>query len=176
MAILPILTYPHPTLKTEAKPVEAVDDRIQALAEDLVETMYDAPGAGLAAPQVGESCRMIVVETGDADIGPRPLVVVNPKIIDADGEFIFEEGCLSVLEYTAKVNRAENVVVEGLDVEGQPLRIEASGRLAVVFQHEIDHLDGVLFIDRISRLKRNMYLNKLKKIIKRREEEAAAAG
>ena len=172
MAILPILTYPHPVLKTEAEPVEEIDDAIRDLARNMVDTMYDAPGAGLAAPQVGHSCRMIVVEASTPEETPKPLVVINPEIIDTNGELVFEEACLSVLEYSAKVTRAHDVVVQGQDLEGRPVEFKASGRLAVVFQHEIDHLDGILYIDRISGLKRDLYRRKLKKILKNMEEDA----
>ena len=171
MAILPIICYPHPTLKEEAEPIGEITDEIRALARDMIETMYDAPGAGLAAPQVGQSTRMIVVEASTEEEVGRALVVVNPEIISSEGSLVFEEACLSVIEYSAKVDRAEKVLVRGLDIDGNPLEIEAEGRMAVVFQHEIDHLNGILFIDRISSLKRDLYKRKLKKILKKKEEE-----
>lgn len=171
MAILPILTYPDPVLKEEAGDILEIDEELKALARDMIDTMRDAPGSGLAAPQVGQGCRMIVVDTSTED-EPSELVVVNPRIVDQDGELIFEEACLSVIDYSARVTRSAEVVVEGQDLEGRPIRVEASGRLAVVFQHEIDHLDGILFIDRISSLKRDLYKRKLKKVLKQREAEA----
>ena len=166
MAILPILTYPDPILSAEAESVAEIGDAVKTLAEDMIETMYDAPGSGLAAPQVGCSVRMIVVEASTPEEYPKALVVINPEIVTANGEILFEEACLSVIDYSAKVNRYSEVKVRGLDLEGNPIEIEANGRLAVVFQHEIDHLDGILFIDRISSLKRDLYRRKLKKILK----------
>jgi peptide deformylase len=173
MAVLPIRTYPDPILKKEAAPITEVTDEIRALAEDMVETMYDAPGAGLAAPQVGHGCRMIVVEASTPEEVGKVLVVVNPRIVSAEGSYEFEEGCLSVLDYQAKVNRFHDVVVQGLDLEGRPVEFKASERLAVVFQHEIDHLDGVLFIDRISALKRDLYKRKLRKMLKSKDEPSS---
>ena len=171
MAILNICTYPDPVLKREATPVDQVTDDIRRLAEDMVETMYEAPGAGLAAPQVGESCRLIVLDNSSEEEIGRALVVINPEIVEEEGELVFEEGCLSVIDYQAKVTRANKVKVHGLNIDGDPVEIEAEGRLAVVFQHEIDHLDGILFIDRISRLKRDMYKRRLKKMIKQEEQD-----
>ncbi|MEW6265239.1 MAG: peptide deformylase [Thermodesulfobacteriota bacterium] len=170
MAVLPILKYPEPLLKKEAAPVLEITDEIKQLARDMIQTMYDAPGSGLAAPQVGRGLRLIVVEASTPEEVGKSLAVVNPVIISAKGEITFEEGCLSVIEYTAKVDRAAEVVIRGLNLEGRPLEIEASGRLAVVFQHEIDHLDGILFIDRISSLKRDLYRRKLKRILKNQEK------
>ena len=173
MAVLPIVTYPEPVLKKEAEPVEVIDDEIRALARDMLETMYNAPGSGLAAPQVGRSCRLIVVDGSRVGEEQQDLVLVNPEILSAEGEILFEEACLSVLDYSAKVKRAAQVTVKGLDLEGQPVEIKAEGFPAVVFQHEIDHLNGILFIDRISALKRDLYRRKLKKILKKKEEQAA---
>ena len=170
MAIRPIMKYPDPVLKEIAKPIEEITDEIRALAEDMIETLYDAPGAGLAAPQVGESCRLIVLDASTEE-ELKAMVVVNPEIVTTEGTLVFEEACLSVLEYSAKVTRADKVVVRGKDLEGKPVEIEAQGRLAVVFQHEIDHLDGILFIDRISSLKRDLYKRKLKKMLKEKERE-----
>jgi len=176
MAALPIRLYPDPVLKQEAAPIDQIGDDIRQLGRDMIDTMIHAPGSGLAAPQVGRSCRLIVVdgggpgETGDKD---KAIVLVNPEIVSAEGEILFEEACLSVLEYSAKVKRAAAVKVRGLNLEGRPVEIETNGRLAVVFQHEIDHLDGILFIDRISSLKRDLYRRKLKKILKNREEQNA---
>lgn len=175
MAILPICTYPEPVLKQEAEPIEVIDDDIRKLSEDMIETMYDAPGVGLAAPQVGRSCRMIVVENSTPENVGQALVIINPEIISASGEIVFEEACLSVIDYKANVTRANEVVIRGLDIDGQMMEITAEGTKAVVFQHEIDHLNGMLFIDHISVLKRDLYKRKLKKILKQREQEGEAA-
>lgn len=172
MAVLPILKYPEPILKQEAEPVEEINDDIKALAQDMLETMYNAPGSGLAAPQVGRGVRLIVVDGGRVDQEPQNLVLVNPEIVSAEGSFEFEEACLSVMDYSAKTKRAARVTVRGLDLEGRPVEIEAEGLAAVVFQHEIDHLDGILFIDRISALKRDLYRRKLKKMIKQQQTRA----
>jgi peptide deformylase len=172
MAVLEIVKYPHPVLKQEAKPIEKIDDRIRELAENMIETMRDAPGAGLAAPQVGESCRLIVLDASTED-EIKELAVINPEIITAEGEIVFNEACLSVIDYSANVTRANEVTVRGLDLDGNPIEIKAEERMAVVFQHEIDHLDGILFIDRISSLKRDLYKRRLKKLLKQQEKEAA---
>ena len=166
MAILNILTYPDPKLKEVAEPIEEVTDEIKQLAEDMVATMYDAPGSGLAAPQVGASCRLIVMDDSSSEDIGKPLVVLNPEIIEARGDIIFEEACLSVVDFSAKVKRASEVVVRGMDLDGNRMEYKAKGLKAVVFQHEIDHLDGMLFIDRISGLKRDLYKRRLKKILK----------
>lgn len=175
MAIIPIIEVPDPVLKQVARPVEVVDDGVRRLLDDMAETMYAAPGVGLAAPQVGVSLRMIVAalpirggvsveEPGDEGGGKRFLVqLVNPVIVEADGEITWEEGCLSVPDLTAEVDRHERVVVDALDRDGRPLRFEARGFYAVVFQHEIDHLDGVTLVDRLSALKRTLYLKKQRK-------------
>ncbi len=167
MAVLEILTYPDPFLKKETRPVIHVDEELQRLFEDMADTMYDAPGVGLAATQVGCDKSVIVFDP-TADKENRPYqVLMNPKIIDTQGEILSEnEGCLSVPEFRADVKRAEKAVVEGLDREGNPVRIEAEGILAIILQHEIDHLNGILFIDRISVLKREMYKRKVRKQLK----------
>ncbi|MEW5725401.1 MAG: peptide deformylase [Thermodesulfobacteriota bacterium] len=171
MAVLPILKYPDPILKKEAGPITEITEDIRKLAQDMIETMYDAPGSGLAAPQVGRSCRLIVVDHSTEEHVGRALALLNPEIVRAEGELVFEEACLSVLDYSAKVTRANQVWVRSLDLVGCPVEIEAEGRLAVVLQHEIDHLNGILFIDRISSLKRDLYRRKLKKILKNQEKE-----
>lgn len=171
MARLDILTFPDPRLADRAVPVETVDDSIRTLIEDMLETMYAAEGIGLAAPQVGVQQRIIVVDCGERDPdeeeGPlqpvEPMAVINPEVVEAHGKITWTEGCLSVPGYTDDVDRASNVVVTGLDKNGEPLRIEAEGLLAVCLQHEIDHLEGTLFVDRLSRLKQNMVKKKLKK-------------
>jgi peptide deformylase len=172
MAVLKICKYPDPILKQEAGPIVEITDDIHKLAEDMIDTMREAPGAGLAAPQVGQSLRIIVIEASTAEEVGQALVVINPEIIRSDGSLVYEEGCLSVIDYSAKVTRANQVLVRGLDIDGNPIEIEAEGRMAVVFQHEIDHLNGILFIDRISSLKREIYRRRLKKALKKEEQEA----
>lgn len=167
MAILEILTYPDKFLKQPTKPVENIDGTIQKIIEDMALTMYEAQGVGLAAIQVGCDKSIIVYDVSQRE-GQRSLqVLINPRIVTAEGEMLSEdEGCLSVPDLRANVKRASYVLVESLDSEGKPLRIEANGLLATVFQHEIDHLNGILFIDRISALKRELYKRHIKKKIK----------
>ena len=140
-------------------------DEIRALAQDMIEVMYDEPGIGLAAPQVGASIRMFVIDTEwtDEEIGPHPSVVLNPVISDREGRITWDEGCLSVPDYNALVERDAAITLRGMDLEGKPIEERAEGLRAVCIQHEVDHLDGVLFIDRISRLKRSLYTKKRKK-------------
>lgn len=167
MAILPILKYPDPILKKKSKNVEIFDQDLKNLAADMAETMLDAPGAGLAAPQIGRSIRLIVIAgaENDEDFDERAIPLVNPRITRSSGEQLYDEGCLSVIDYNEKVIRAQEIEVEAQDLDGNGLQIKADGRRAVILQHEIDHLDGILFIDRISQLKRNIYKRKLKKMI-----------
>ena len=149
-------------------PVEKVDDALRQLAKDMIEVMYDEPGIGLAAPQVGEAVRLIVLDTEWTEDGNDrdPLVVVNPEIVERSGKVTWTEGCLSVPDFTADVDRAEQVEIRGTDLDGNPIEETASDLRAVCFQHEIDHLDGLLFIDRISRLKRSLYAKKRKKALR----------
>lgn len=170
MALLDILTYPDPRLAKKSLPVEAVDDEIRQLIDDMLETMYDAEGVGLAAPQIGVLKRIIVVdcadrhtEDGEDPSKREPHAIVNPVVTHRDGKLVWQEGCLSVPEYTDDVERAARVTVEGLDRDGNPMSIEAEDLLSVCLQHEIDHLDGVLFVDRLSRLKQAMIKKRLKK-------------
>lgn len=164
MAVLPIRRLPDPVLRTKAGEVTEVTDELQRLIDDMAETMYAAPGIGLAANQVGVLHRLIVFDVSHREGGPRDLqVILNPCITAGEGEFIREEGCLSVADFSAEVKRHARIKVKGLDREGKPLKITGEGLLAVVIQHEVDHLDGILFIDRISRLKRGLYLRRLKK-------------
>ncbi len=167
-----ILTYPDPVLSQKARPIEDIDDDIRRLAEDMAETMYAKDGIGLAAPQVGESCRLIVIDVTGPSNREDLRVIVNPVIESAEGEVESEEGCLSVSNYRCNVRRAERVRVTGLDLDGNPVDIEADDILAICIQHEIDHLDGTLFIDRISRLKRVLYDKKVKKWLKRQENDS----
>ncbi|MBI3445841.1 MAG: peptide deformylase [Magnetospirillum sp.] len=164
MAVLPILTAPDPVLKSKAKPVAAVDERIRALMADMIETMYHAPGIGLAAPQIGVLERVIVMDIGRTEEDRQPIRMANPEIVWAsDEDNTYEEGCLSVPEHYSNVVRPKEVKVRYLDEAGAKQEIHATGLLATVVQHEMDHLDGVLFIDHISSLKRNMILRKLLK-------------
>ena len=163
MAILPICKYPDAVLKQPAAPVEEINGDIQKLIDDMIETMYEAPGIGLAANQVGALHRIIVFDVSPAEERPKPVVIVNPEIIYAEGEQIYTEACLSVGDFSSEVRRKALVTVEGVDRQGQPLKVKGEGLLAVVLQHEIDHLDGRLFIDRISRLKRSLYIRQLRK-------------
>lgn len=164
MSVLKILTYPDPVLKEKSKPVEFINEKIKKLAEDMIETMYAAPGIGLAAPQVGESLRVITVDVTRK--GEDLIVLINPEIISGEGECTEEEGCLSVPDLKEIVQRKEKVLVKGLDIQGRKIQIPAEGLLAIAFQHEIDHLDGILIIDRVSRLKRDIFKKKLKKKFK----------
>lgn len=163
MALLDILRYPDPILKQMSKPVKGFTDDTIRLIDNMVETMYAAPGVGLAAPQVGQLQRVIVLDVDYENPGKNLIRLVNPAILHAQGEVVWEEGCLSVFDFTAEVKRAAQVVVVGLDEKEKEVKVEAEGLLAVALQHEIDHLDGKLFIDHISRLKRELYTRKLKK-------------
>ena len=164
MALLPILTAPDPRLKQKAGRVDKVDDDIRRLMDDMLETMYDAPGIGLAAPQVGVLKRVIVVDIGKAETDRQPLRMANPEIVWAsDEDNSYEEGCLSVPSHYANVVRPAAIKLRYLDHQNEIREMHADGLLATVLQHEMDHLEGVLFIDHISSLKRNMILRKLLK-------------
>jgi len=166
MALLKIEKYPSNSLKRKAKPVDEVTADITKLLDDMAETMHAAPGVGLAAPQVGISLRCIVIDTGieqpDGTFVSNLIQIVNPKIVDAEDEVEWEEGCLSVPEFLLQMKRAAKVKVRGLDKHGKLIEIDAEGLLAVAFQHEIDHLDGKLIIDNVSRLKRELYVKEQK--------------
>jgi peptide deformylase len=167
MPIRPIITAPDPRLKVKARPVEKVDDDIRRLMDDMLSTMYAAPGIGLAAPQVGEAVRVIVLDVAGRDEDPRPMRLANPEIVWASDEVVScEEGCLSLPDHYAEVERPERVRVRYLDYEGEIREIEADGTLATCLQHEMDHLEGTLFVDHISALKRGIILRKLKKLKK----------
>jgi peptide deformylase len=164
MAQLPIITAPDPRLKIKARPVRAVDDRIRRLMDDMLETMYGAIGIGLAAPQVGQSSRVIVLDVARDGEKPQPLQLANPEILWRSPELTTgNEGCLSLPEHYAEVTRPAKIRLRYLDYQNEIREIEASGLLAMCLQHEIDHLDGVLFVDHISSLKRGMILRKLAK-------------
>jgi len=167
LAVLPIITAPDPRLKMVAKPVDRVDDRVRRLMDDMLETMYAAPGVGLAAPQVGVLERVIVADVARADEKPAPMCLANPEIVWTSPEIcIWEEGCLSLPEHFAEVRRPERARVRFLDRENEIRETELDGFLATCIQHEIDHLDGVLFVDHISSLKRGLILRKLAKLKK----------
>jgi peptide deformylase len=164
MAVIPILKLPEAVLRQEAREITEINGKLQRLIDDMGDTMYAAPGLGLAANQVGELQRLIVFDLSHKEGRPRKLqAVLNPCIVDGEGEITHEEGCLSVADFSAEVRRKAKVLVKGLDREGKPIEIVGEGLLAIVLQHEIDHLNGVLFIDHISRLKRGLYLRRLKK-------------
>jgi len=166
MAVLDIKKYPEGVLKNKAIAVDKNDRDLQCLIDDMVETMYAAAGIGLAAPQVGVGKRLIVVDIGDREDGGGLIVLFNPEIVVAEGLIDSEEGCLSVPQYIAHLKRAERVIVRGLDREENPVEIKADGLLARALQHEIDHLDGVLILDRISAIKREFYNKRYLKSLK----------
>lgn len=171
MAVRPILTAPDPFLRQVSKPVERVDDDLRALMDDMLETMYDAPGIGLAAIQVGVPLRVIVMDLADSEEEPQPRYFVNPEILDPSEDMsVYQEGCLSVPEFFDEVERPARCRVRYLDYDGVEQTLDAEGLLATCIQHEMDHLEGVLFIDHLSRLKRERVLKKLKK-----EQRLAAA-
>jgi len=176
MPLREVLQFPDPRLKQKSAPVGEITDEIRALAQDMIEVMYDEPGIGLAAPQVGAAVRLVVMDTGWNEEGgeKNPRVMVNPEIVLREGALTWTEGCLSVPDFLAEVERSARVVVRYTDLDGNPHEEDASELRAVCFQHEIDHLDGVLFIDRISRLKRSLYVQRRKKALERDEEPAAA--
>ena len=162
MALLNILHVPDPRLRTEAAPVEQVDDGIRKLVDDMFETMYEAPGIGLAATQVNVHKQVIVIDISEEK--DRPLALINPRLTARRGEEEMEEGCLSVPGVYDKVQRAEQVTVAALDRDGQPFELEADGLLAVCIQHEMDHLSGKLFVDYLSVMKRQRIRKKLEKL------------
>ncbi len=175
MSLRHIIILPDPKLRLVSKPIERVDDPLRKLIDDMIETMHDAPGIGLAAIQIAEPIRLLVVDVAQKDKNepPAPQVFINPEILwRADDRNTYEEGCLSIPEYYAEVERPASVRVRGLDRDGQDREVLAEGLLATVIQHEIDHLDGVLFIDHISKLKRDRVIKKFQKAAKRSAEGA----
>ena len=161
MALLPILQYPDPRLHTVAKPVAHVDDRIKQLVDDMLETMYAAPGIGLAASQVDQHIQMLVLDVSEEK--NAPMVIINPRIVASEGRETCQEGCLSVPGIFADVERAERIRIEAQDLDGKTFELDADGLLAVCIQHEMDHLAGKLFVDYLSPLKRDMVRKKLEK-------------
>ena len=174
---LEVLQFPDPRLKLKSTAVTVVDDALRPLAAEMIQVMYDEPGIGLAAPQVGHAIRLVVMDTVWNEEGAErePTVIINPQILTREGQIEWEEGCLSVPDFTAEVERSEHVVVRYTNLEGEEVTEDVTGLRAVCFQHEIDHLDGILFIDRISRLKRSLYVKRRKKQL-REEEEPASLG
>ena len=172
MAVRQIVVVPSEILNARALEIENIDDYVCTLAHDMAETMYEAPGIGLAANQVGEALRLIVVDVQYAYAEPKekkkdPIIIVNPRIAACEGEDTLEEGCLSVPEFNVEVSRAQCVEVQGVSLDGQPVRFEAEGLLARVLQHEIDHLEGTTLLEHASALKRNLYRRRLKKKARR---------
>ncbi len=171
MAVRTILHYPDPRLREKARPVAEITPEIKKLVEDMAETMYAAPGVGLAATQIGEPHRVFVIDIAGEDEPSQLRVFINPEIVARDGELTWEEGCLSFPGVTEDIDRASKVKVRALDVDGKPFELEAEGLLAVAVQHELDHLDGVLMIDRMGALKKRIVDRKMR----RREAGRASA-
>lgn len=159
----PILTYSHPILRQVTRPVQNLNGDLHQLIQDMVETMYAAPGVGLAANQVGSLHRVFVANPSEDHDPAKLLVVINPELVESQDELVSEEGCLSIPEFRDEVRRARRVLVRGLDRNGRPIQVEGEDLLARILQHEIDHLNGVLFVDRLSPAKRDILLRKLKK-------------
>jgi peptide deformylase len=169
MAIREICTFPDPVLKNKTKPVGKIDRTVEILIDDMIETMHDAPGVGLAANQVGVPLQLAVIditrsEDREKGIQLPIIVIINPEILSMEGSIVEEEGCLSIPDYAETVKRAAKVKVRALDKKGKPFELEAEGLLAKALQHEIDHLNGILFVDRLSPLKKSVFKRKYKKI------------
>jgi len=167
MALLTVHSFPDPVLKQKALPVKEFDEKLAELADNMLETMYEERGIGLAAVQVGVLKQLVVVDlkSGEEDISLRePRVFVNPHIVERSGETISEEGCLSVIEYRAEIKRAESIKLEFQDLQGEPRTMEAEGLLSICIQHELDHLQGILFIDHLPMLKQKMVKKRLAKL------------
>src|SRR5438067_7929305 len=177
MALRQILEYPNPLLKKRAAPVADISGEVVTLVDDLAETMYAAPGVGLAATQVGVGQRVIVLDVPGPDETPgkRLLKLINPEIAEREGEVVWEEGCLSVPDLTAPVNRARRVLVRAWTTEEKQIEVEAEELLAVALQHEIDHLEGRLFLDHLSRLKRDFYRARQRKLERQGRKGSASA-
>lgn len=169
MPLLQILTYPDSFLRKVTRNVENIDGELQKLIESMTETMYAAPGVGLAANQIGCDQKILVFDAANEEGNRSANVLINPRILERHGEIISEdEGCLSVPDFRSNVKRFESILVEAVDQDGNPLSIEADGFLAIVLQHEIDHLEGKLFVDHISMLKKQLFARKVKKQLKNR--------
>jgi len=176
MAILKIVRYPDPLLKKRSLEVGKITDQTVHLIQDMVETLYAAPGVGLAAPQVAVLQRILVLDVDYENPGKNLLKLVNPEIRRAEGEVVWEEGCLSVVDFTVETKRAARVQVVALDEKENEITIAAEGLLSVALQHEIDHLDGKLIIDRVSRLKRDLYTRRIKKAARSGKPEPERPG
>jgi peptide deformylase len=163
MALRRIVTYGTPVLRQRTKEVANLNGDLQQLIDDMVETMYAAPGVGLAANQVGSPHRLFVANPADDHDPSKLLVVINPEVVETDGEFVAEEGCLSIPDFREEVRRAHRVLLRGLDRNGKPIEVEGQNLLARIFQHEMDHLNGLFFVDRLSPAKRDITVRKLKK-------------
>ena len=169
MSLLAVLTYPNPILREKCKPVSEVTEEIRQLLDDMVETMYQNQGIGLAAIQVGRTIRAITIDLqqrAEDEVPSKLYKLVNPEIIEREGKIKYEEGCLSVPGVREDVIRAEKIKLKALDENGNPLELDADGLLAICIQHEIDHLDGILFVDRLSKLRRELIKGRLKKLSK----------
>jgi len=164
-----IHTYPDPVLRRKAEPVENIDGDLQRLIDQMAETMYSAPGVGLAANQVGELRRILVYDLTPKESGRNLSVLINPEIVFAEDDIVHEEACLSVIDFSAEVTRKTKLKVKGVDRDGKPVDLEVENLTAICLQHEIDHLNGVLFIDHISSLKRALYKKRLKKMLKKED-------
>ena len=164
--LLDIKQYPDPILRKKANKVDIVDKEVQRLLDDMAETMYNAPGIGLAAPQIGKSIKVIVTDISPRNETGELIKLINPVIVHAEGEEAMEEGCLSVPGFTETVKRAQKIVVRGINEKGKEVEIVAEGLLARVFQHEIDHIEGRLFVDRLSTLKKAIFKRTIKKQLK----------
>ncbi len=175
MAIREILKYPHPVLRETAEPVTVFDDELKTLVADMAETMYEAPGVGLAANQIGVARQVVVIDITPKEEPKELIVLINPRITKGEGSEIDEEGCLSVVDLCANVTRYAKIWVEAQDATGAPLAFEAEGYYARVIQHEVDHLHGHLFLDWISSLKRSLYKKKRKKQLQAEQKKADAA-
>ncbi|MEN8190195.1 MAG: peptide deformylase [Thermodesulfobacteriota bacterium] len=159
------MKFPDPVLRVKGKVVTTFDEQLQELISDMAETMYEAPGIGLAAPQIGESLRLIVVDVSKDEENQEFMAMLNPEIVDHEGEQVDEEGCLSLIDLTSNVKRYRKVTVQFQDPAGSSQELTAEDRFAVVLQHEIDHLNGILFLDHLSSLKRTLYKKKIKKLL-----------
>jgi peptide deformylase len=172
MPLRPIVTYPNPILRKKTARVEKIDSELDRLIEDMIETMHDAPGVGLAANQVGLSLQLAVIDLSSRENEDQRhplLVIINPEMVSMEGSVIEEEGCLSIPDYAENVKRATRVHVRAQDRTGKPFELKAEGLLAKALQHEIDHLNGILFVDRLSPLKKNIFRRRFKKVVEEKE-------
>jgi peptide deformylase len=165
-----ILTYPDPELKKRSAPVTVITDKTRELVHDMAQTMYAAPGVGLAAPQIGVHQRVVVIDVSTNDDAPELIVAINPEITHGEGEAYEEEGCLSIPKFSANVRRHARVVVKALNLEGEEIVYHAEDLLAIAFQHEIDHLDGILFIDHLSPLKKGLFRKRYQRTLEEAKE------